>query len=160
MTTVWRLVKAGHAPTAFDGEGARKDPGRWNHKGIAVVYVSESKALAALEVFVNTGDEGNHIKYVHIKAEIPDNIKIEIIQEKDLPTDWKKYPAPKSTQDIGTQWVKSGNSAVLRVPSVLVPEEFNYLLNISHPDFKKIKIDDSVPFRFDPRMWKERRGIK
>ena len=60
----------------------------------------------------------------------------------------------KSTQDIGAQWVKSGSSAVLRVPSVLVPEEFNYLLNISHPDFKKIKIDDSVPFRFDPRMWK------
>ena len=154
MTTVWRVVLADDAPKAFTGEGARIYGGRWNHEGIAVVYVCENLALALLEKFVHLGDEGKNLEFVYIKAEIPDNVRVDVIQDKDLPIDWKIYEAPKSTQDLGAAWVQAGTSAVLRVPSVIVPEEFNYILNIAHSDFIKIKRYDLVPFSYDPRIWK------
>ncbi len=152
MTIAWRFVKAKHALKAFDGEGARRYGGRWNRGGIAVVYISQSLALASLEEFVHLGDEGKKLKFVYFKVEIPDNIRID--QLTTLPGDWRNEPPSNSTQDMGTEWVKRNTSAVLKIPSAVVPIEFNYMLNIAHPDFKKIKIYDPVAFRFDPRMWK------
>ncbi len=153
MTFIWRIVEDTPEAKAFDGEGSRITGGRWNHKGIAVVYASESIALSALEKFVNFGQRGKYLKFALTKAEIPLNIIIDVKEIKDLPPDWRKYPPPRSTQDLGTAWVKEGASAVLKIPSVIVPEEFNYILNVSHPDFKMIKTYDPVSFSFDSRMW-------
>jgi RES domain-containing protein len=87
-----------------------------------------------------------------IEGHIPDAVAILTIEATDLPRGWKKAVAPKKTKDLGTNWVKSGASAVLSVPSAVVPNERNYLLNPAHPDFKKIRFSAPVPFVFDPRL--------
>jgi len=152
----WRLDKARYAKDAFTGEGARRVSGRWQHKGIPVVYVSDSLALAVLEKFVHLGFDVSHIKFVYRKIEIPDTVIVEKLKTTDLPNDWTAEPPNNSTKDIGTDWARKAETAVLRVPSVLVPKSWNYLLNPTHSDFKKIRISDAMPFVFDARMWKEK----
>jgi len=154
VITAWRLDKEKRAMEAFTGEGGRLVSGRWHHQGIPVVYVSESLALSVLEKFVHLGFESSHIKYVYFKIEIPDRVSITILKTADLPIDWTAEPPHDSTKDIGTNWAKESSTAVLRVPSVLVPSSWNYLLNPSHNDFKKINISEPIPFVFDARMWK------
>jgi len=152
MLTVWRLVKAKHAAGAFVGEGARLHAGRWHEQGTPVVYTAESRSLAALEFFFHFEFENAGIDLVTIPAEIPD---LRLISEPDeLPSGWNSETIPAATQALGTRWLREGRSALLKVPSVLVSGEHNYLLNPKHPDFGKIRIGDPEPFRFDGRMWK------
>jgi RES domain-containing protein len=152
----WRLDKAKHAKDAFTGEGARLVSGRWHHLGIPLVYVSESLALAVLEKFVHLGFDSAHIKLVYFKIEIPDTIPVSKPRTVDLPHDWTAEPPRDSTKDIGTNWARRAETAALRVPSVLVPKSWNYLLNPAHRDFEKIRVSDPMPFIFDARMWKEK----
>jgi len=152
VTKAWRLVKKRHDKTAFDGEGARLYGGRWNDKGVAVVYVAGTLALAALETFVHLTTHAMSIKFVAFELDIPPTVAVEAVGP--LPPNWRAEPAPASTRAIGTNWAHAAASAVLRVPSVVVPQESNYVLNPAHRDFKRIKISGSVPFGFDPRMWK------
>lgn len=154
MITAFRLVKEKNSSDAFMGEGSRRFGGRWNHKGIAVVYMSDSLALAALEQFIHLGREGLRIPFVYFKVEVPNHVSISLTELDVLPEDWRKEPPPNSTKDLGTQWAKSKNSALLRVPSAIVPIGFNYLVNINHPENRDMKISDPEPFSFDPRMWK------
>lgn len=156
MITAWRLDKAKHAGDAFTGEGARRVSGRWHHHGIPVVYVSESIALSVLEKFVHLGFDASHIKFVYFKIEIPDSVPVEKLKTAGLPTDWTAEPPGDSTKDIGSAWARKAETAVLRVPSVLVPKSWNYLLNPVHRDFKKIRISGPMPFVFDARMWKKK----
>lgn len=156
MITAWRLDKAKHARDAFTGEGARRVSGRWHRQGTPVVYVSESLALSVLEKFVHLGLDASHIKFVYFKVEIPDSVTVEKLRTADLPDDWTAEPPRDSTKEIGSTWVMEGRTAVLRVPSVLVPNSWNYLLNPAHRDFKKIRISGPMPFVFDARMWKEK----
>ena len=155
MITAWRLDKAKHAREAFTGDGARRVSGRWHRQGVPVVYVSESIALSVLEKFVHLGFDGSHIKFVYFNIEIPDSVTVEKLRTADLPDDWTAMPPGDSTKEIGSRWAREAKSAVLRVPSVLVPKSWNYLLNPAHRDFKKIRISDPMPFVFDARMWKE-----
>ena len=154
MITAWRLDKAKHAKVAFTGEGARRVSGRWHHAGIPVVYLSESLALSVLEKLVHMGFDASHIKFVYFKIEIPDSVSVEKLKASALPDDWTAEPPQDSTKDIGSHWARETRTAVLRVPSVLVPRSWNYLLNPAHRDFKKIRISDPIPFVFDARMWK------
>ncbi|MDD1750926.1 MAG: RES domain-containing protein [Methanothrix sp.] len=154
MITAWRLDKETHAKDAFTGEGARRVSGRWHHEGIPVVYISESLALSVLEKFIHLGFDASQIKFVYFKIEIPDSVPIEKLKASDLPADWTREPPRDSTKDIGSKWARKAGTAVLRVPSVLVPRSWNYLLNPAHSDFKKIRISDPMPFVFDARMWK------
>ena len=156
MITAWRLDKAKRAKEAFTGEGARRVSGRWHHQGIPVIYASESLALSVVEKFVHLGFDASHIKFVYFKIEIPDSVLVDKLKSADLPDDWTAEPPQDSTKDIGSAWAKKADSAVFRVPSVLVPKSWNYLLNPSHRDFKKIRISDPMPFVFDARMWKEK----
>ena len=156
MITAWRLDKAKRARDAFTGDGARRVSGRWNHQGIPVVYVSESIALSVLEKFVHLGFDGSPIKFVYFKIEIPDSVTVEKLKTANLPDDWTAEPPRDSTKDIGSNWARKAETAVLRVPSVLVPKSWNYLLNPAHRDFKKIHISDPMPFVFDARMRKEK----
>jgi RES domain-containing protein len=152
--SLWRIVKAKHAASAFDGEGARRYGGRWNPRGTPVVYLGGTLSLAALETFVHLAPEDARLALVAIEVVVPDSVKITELPTKALPTDWRNEPPPHATQAIGLDWAKRNETALLRVPSIIVPREFNYLLNPSHRDFTKLKIHPPVPFGFDSRMWK------
>ncbi len=154
MIRAWRLVPKIHAADAFSGDGARLKGGRWNHKGMPVVYVSENLALAVLEAFVSLSVCKSNIPYVYIPTEIPESVLIEEFKPADLPKDWRELPPPASTKDMGANWAKSMRTPILRVPSAIIPIESNFVLNTYHPDFKKIKIGNPQTFSFDPRMWK------
>ena len=157
MRRVWRLVRKSHLKDAFSGEGARLAGGRWNHRDIAVVYTSETLALTVLESFVHLTTKDVKFSLFSILVEIPDSVAIKALSQKDLPSNWREEPPPDSTKDIGTDWFKSDKTAVLKVPSVIIPEEINYIINPAHRDFKHLKIGKPRPFFLDPRMWKTSR---
>ena len=149
MGEAWRIVKEKHAPTAFSGEGAAKTGGRWNSRGVAVVYTSSTKSLATLESLVHLNPP---VLFKHVAMDVEfDDALVEIFPVKNLPADWRTEPPPPSTQAIGDTWVREARSAVLALPSV-ISGEANYLLNPAHPDFKKITISKPEPFVFDPRL--------
>ncbi len=141
---------------AFTGEGARIGGGRWNHVGILVVYVSETLSLAALELFVNFTRKDLKLSksLVAIPVDIPDSLRILEVSVSNLNPDWRMSPPSNSTKDIGTKWVQKGTTSILRVPSALIPDEHNLMLNPKHADFMKIKIGKPQPFALDERMWK------
>ncbi len=149
--TAWRIVKAKHAAEAFDGEGARVEGGRWNSPGIPVVYTSQSAALAALEMLVHLGHGSTLLAYVLIPCTF-DEAAVSRLERKRLPKNWPSYPAPSSLQLIGDQWVKSGTSPVLEVPSAVIATESNYLLNPRHEGFADIRVEAPQPFSFDLRL--------
>lgn len=152
MLTVWRLVTARFARSAFSGDGARLYGGRWNRKGVSLVYTSESRSLALLEMLVQ--DEPLRARYVMIGADIPKGITIDRIRIADLPSDWRDLAARETLQIIGTRWAAKRNAAVLAVPSAVVPAETNYLLNPLHPDFRRIKIGKPQKIETDRRLLK------
>lgn len=152
--TVWRLVKEKHARSAFDGEGARRFGGRWNVRGTPVVYLSSSLSLAALELFVHLTAEDARLRFAAIPVEIPNDLAINEFNVQDLPKDWRSEPPSDTCKALGNAWVERSETALLRVPSVIVPSELNYILNPRHPDFTKLRIQAPEPFGFDSRMWK------
>ena len=150
MLEAWRIVKVKHAARAFSGEGAAKNGGRWNSRGVRVVYTSSTKSLAALETLVHLNPQVR-FKYVAIRIKFPDAL-VEIVPAKALPSDWRVEPPSPSSQRVGDAWVLAARSAVLAAPSVIVSGEPNFLLNPAHPDFKKIAIGKPERFTFDPRL--------
>lgn len=150
MRRAWRIVKEKHSATAFDGEGAWLYGGRWNSRGTRLVYTSATLSLAALESWVHLNPPVT-FKYVAIPIEF-DEALVEIVAAAGLPAGWTEEPPPPSTAKIGDLWVKESRSAVLKLPSVIIQAEPNYLLNPAHPDFKKISIGKPGPFSFDPRL--------
>jgi len=150
MPEAWRIIKEKHADTAFSGEGARLFGGRWNSPGVLVVYTSSTKALAALESLVHLNPQVL-FKYVAIPIEF-DKALLEVLPVKTLPIDWQVEPPAPSSKAVGDDWVRKTRSAVLALPSVIISGERNYLLNPTHPDFKKISIGKPEPFAFDPRL--------
>lgn len=150
----WRLVKEAHAAEAFSGEGARRWGGRWNEVGTSVVYASDSLALAALEVFVHLGRAHTALRFVALHLEIADDVLVESRAVTELPANWREEPPPESTRAIGTEWVRRGTSAVLRMPSIIVPVEHNLVLNPAQAQFRSLRIGAPQPFSFDSRLWK------
>lgn len=151
--TGWRLVPENHAATAFDGEGARRYGGRWNSPGVPMVYASEHQSLAALEIRVHIDKTGMRKRYKSFAFHFDEDL-MEVFPVADLPGDWQQEPPPLSLQRLGDQWIKSGASVILAVPSVVIPRELNYLINPRHPDFARLEIDPPTDFWFDPRMFK------
>ena len=150
MLEAWRIVKEKRAATAFSGKGAADHGGRWNSLGVPVVYTSGFKALAALENLVHLNPPVR-FQYVAIRV-VFDVALVERFPLKKLPTDWQLEPPPPATQRIGDVWVREARSAVLALPSVIIPSEPNYLINPAHPDFKQVSIGPPEPFAFDPRL--------
>ncbi len=149
---VWRICKAEHAGAAFTGEGAVLYAGRWHQAGTPVVYCSDSRALAALEQLVHLHRNWLPPHFVGFGLEIPDNLAISKVRTQDLPAMWRRHPGPPELRDIGTRWIKSGETVALRVPSAVVPGEHNFLLNPRHPDFSRLQISNPEPFEFDERL--------
>jgi RES domain-containing protein len=148
---VWRICKKKHKDTAFSGEGGLYAPARWTPQGFRVVYTAESLALASLEVFVHT--ESNKIPLIAIRAILPEDIAIETVSLDSLPIDWQQEAAYPILQNIGKQWLMSRRTSVLKVPSAIIPIEFNYILNPQYPGFK-LFLNPPMEFKFDERMWK------
>lgn len=157
----YRIVAPRWADDALSGEGARKYGGRWNSPGQPLVYLGGSRALAALEMLVHLTTPLSRAKvYKIIQVTIPENL-ISEYPLHILPENWRDYPATQLTQEIGDDWLKASQEAhashfsghlALRVPSILIPEETNLLINPQHPDFKKISSNSPVNFSFDPRL--------
>jgi RES domain-containing protein len=155
--TAWRIVKRKFRKLAFTGEGARRYGGRWNSKGTAVVYAAQTKSLAALEILTHLDSAEVLRFYVAIPVSFDSHLVVDV-DVSSLPKNWKSYPAPRNVRAIGDAWVASAKSAVLRVPSVLVPSESNFLLNPRHADYAKLVVGEPVRFDFDPRLF--RRALK
>ncbi|MGH7973852.1 MAG: RES family NAD+ phosphorylase, partial [Limisphaerales bacterium] len=149
--TGWRIVPEDQAATAFDGEGARLYGGRWNPAGVAMVYASEHKSLAALEVRVHINTTRKLKRYKCFAFEFDDRL-LKVFPVDSLPKDWQQEPPQRSLQSLGDAWVRAADTPVLAVPSVIIPNERNYLLNPKHPQFAKIRIAEPEDFAFDPRL--------
>ena len=129
-------LRFGTKAQAFSGEGARLFGGRWNSAGGAVVYTSSSLSLAALETLVHADRDRFKRDYLAFTLEIPEAL-LTVLQEADLPADWRSRPVSTGARRLGDAWL-TGGTAVLAVPSVVVPLETNYLLNPLHPDAGKV----------------------
>lgn len=119
-----------------------------------MVYTSSTLSLAALELLVHLSRPLPLRTLVALPADIPESVSIAHVRASELPADWRAASPPARLADIGTRWAEAGRSAVLAVPSVIVPQEVNYLLYPLHPAFKRIRVGRPEPFFFDPRVWK------
>ena len=150
---VWRISR--HEYAAFDGEGGKITSGRWHHRGFPIIYTGGSLALAALEFFVHLPFGISLTGFVAVSADIPDRFGVEPLDMTTLPKQWRNQDHIETLRDAGTEWLRTRPTAVLAVPSAVIPVETNYLLNPAHKDFKRIRINPPEPFEFDYRMWKE-----
>lgn len=153
-TVVWRIARK---PYALDrvGVGARDEGGRWNHPGTGVIYTGCTSAIAALEKFVHLAGVVP-ADLVLVRVVLPEGFSVERPALKDLPKDWDLVPPGTGSMDFGTQWAKEVRSLVLYVPSALLREESNAVINPNHPEFAGVKMKIERPFTFDSRMYKPR----
>jgi RES domain-containing protein len=149
----WRICRRRYAAEAASGEGARLFGGRWNSRGVRVVYASTSLALAAVETFVNLEPNLRPADVVSIEGEIPGAVEIGRLDPKALPTRWHET-RDESLQRFGDQWIRDGQSAALLVPSAAIRGEWNVLLNPAHRQFSRIEMQEPEPFAFEVRMFR------
>ncbi len=155
MLTTYRICKTKYAAAIFDGEGAFRFGGRWNSRGTRIFYTAGSLSLAALEMLVHLNDEEILSAYSFATAEFNENLILPIEEFRTLPANWSDSPPPLEIQRIGDEWAQSKASVVLRVPTSVLPVEFNYLINVGHPEFSKIKLGEPRTFTFDERLSKK-----
>ncbi|MGD0912134.1 MAG: RES family NAD+ phosphorylase [Terracidiphilus sp.] len=150
---VWRLCRAIHSAEAFSGEGARRFGGRWNSRGIPMVYCSSSLALAAIELFVHLDPSQQPDDLVVIAAWLPEGEPAEQLEPEALPDGWwTDNFAP--LRDIGDAWIRERRSLALSVPSAALRMEWNVLVNPLHQQAGEIRIESPQPFQFDARMFR------
>jgi RES domain-containing protein len=149
---LWRICRARRARAAFDGEGARLHPGRWNHRNVPAVYCASSLSLATLEYFVHVDPDELPDDLVSIRASMPDDVAVERVDRSRLPPDWRRSPGPDELRDIGSEWLESMRTVSLLVPSAVTPSETNIVINPRHPDMRRLTRLAAEAFAFDPRM--------
>ncbi len=148
---VYRITKSKRA-SDISGYGASIYPGRWNKKGMFVLYTGESKEIALLENIVHIPPMMSPELDI-LTIEIPDN-SITILTPEDLPKNWHQFPAPTVLSDIGKEWVDKGKTIALKVPSSIIHSAYNIILNCKHKDYKSVKILGQKKFHFDSRLRK------
>ena len=139
----------------LSGYGASLHGQRWNSKGTEVIYTAQTRALANSEVAVHIPMGLLPKDYHMVEIEIPDSLDIQALGERDLPMGWDLLPHRPESQIIGDQFVRENKYPVLRVPSVVVKGEFNFIINPNHKEFNTIKIVKTEPFPFDPRYFRK-----
>lgn len=147
---VFRLCKSTYGKD-LSGKGAEKTGGRWNSRGVPMLYTGESRALCTTEIAVYTPLGIMPMDYHLISIKFPDNLLSHL--DKKLPKDWNTFPHSHSTQIIGDTFIAEGKFLAMRVPSVIVHGEYNILLNPSHKAFSKVKVVKSEPFEFNERLF-------
>jgi len=125
---------------------------RWNPNETEVIYTASSRSLACLENVVHRSQLGLNQLFSIMIIEVPDSVKKQIVKLDDLPADWREFAQMPLTQSIGEEWLNKAQTAILQVPSSIIEEEVNYLINPQHPDFKKIKLSKTDRFLFDLRI--------
>jgi RES domain-containing protein len=153
---VYRIERKKYIDTVLSGMGASLSNGnRWNGLNTRMVYTSESRALATLEISVHIDlSEDLPSDRYYIEIDVPDTLFIQEINEKDLPKNWDAKPPIIDTQRIGDAFVSQNEAAALKVPSSIIPNEYNFLINPNHPDATKIKITEMQKMNFDKRLWR------
>lgn len=149
---VYRIGKTKYARD-LTGEGARLYGGRWNNKMVSCIYTSESRSLALLEYTANVNIDNvpSALSITHI--EIPEE-EIFIVKERDLPGKWQQSPAPSTTKEFGSALLLSANHAIIKIPSVIIPQEYNYILNPLDAVSRKFKIKKVENLVYDLRLKK------
>lgn len=154
--TVFRIAVDAPAYTADDlnGKGGEITGGRWNSKGVPVVYAAENRSLACLETLVHLAAGKLPLNRYLVEISIPDRVWAagEIETVGTLPVGWDAEPASGTSIDYGTEWLRNQRSAILRIPSVIVPEEYCVLINPTHPDTKEITAVKVRRWLYDPRL--------
>lgn len=135
----------------LSGNGAKQYGGRWNNKGTAAVYLATSRAMSVVEVLVHLRPEDLDRDYSLATFEI-ESSSILTLDTADLPKNWKDYEHNELLKKIGTKFIKEGEFLMLKVPSVIIEEECNFLLNPDHPEAENIKQLSKRIFRFDTRL--------
>jgi RES domain-containing protein len=149
--TVYRIAACKYIKD-LSGEGAFRYGARWNRPGSRMLYTSESSALAMLESLAHITMLPLKQPYCMVRLSVPDSV--EVVDMHALPIDWNAMPAPDTISSLGNRFVEAGKSLALKVPSVLVPDNFNYLINPAHPLFSAIKVVAITNISFDQRLIK------
>ncbi len=149
---VYRIAKQKYIKD-LTGIGAKTVGGRWNPKGVALLYTSTSAALSALEVLAHLPAAYFPDNMSLASLEIPSNLVTEI-NINQLPENWKKTPPPIEIQSFVMQWINDEKYVGIKVPSIIIPNEQNLLINPLHPKFNKVKLINIEPFSFDARLIK------
>ncbi len=157
MRTIYRVLRKAYARSPLDGEGSYLYGGRWSSPGTRLAYTSEHQSLAMLEYFVHldTGDAPPDL--VLVTAGLPDDLPAKRIVVDDLPSFWRRSPAPAELARIGDEFAAEAKLCVLVVPSALAPHENNWLLNPQHRDFRRVVVHGVEPLSYDPRMFARQR---
>lgn len=145
MIAAYLIAQPELIDSALEGRGARLYGGRWNNKGISVVYLASSLSLAMLEMQAHLESHKVLLRYHYRRVKFNSKQYISL-DKRLLPDNWRQYPASANTRSIGDSWVDSQDSLLLRVPSAVVPGGNNYLLNPKHDDFEGLLIDDPKKF--------------
>jgi len=151
MIKAWRVVKAKFKEVAFNGDGSAKYGGRWNSIGTPVVYVAESLSLATLEILVGGYPLGSFCGYVKYEVNFDASL-VETVPARVLPKAWASYPPDEGCRKIGDKWAKEMRSVILKVPSAVIQEESNFLINPVHPDFKRLIVGAPRELTIDKRL--------
>jgi RES domain-containing protein len=154
---IWRICRAPYAAEAFTGEGARRFSGRWNSRGVPMVYASTSLALAALELFVHLEPGQAPSDLVYLSAMLPEGEPARTLQPAGLSPDWWTDKGLAATRDLGDTWISSRSSLAIMAPSVPIRAEWNVLVNPLHPHIVELQTDPPQPFVFDARMFRQMR---
>ncbi len=151
MPVGWRIFRTKYSSASLSGDGARRDGGRWNRTGVPVVYLADSLPLAVLEILVRLQHVGLLSGFSQARVDIPDRA-VETIDRKDLPQNWRTSPRPEALVAIGERWVREARTAVLAVPSALLPSDKNFVMNPAHRDFGRVRVGPIEPLDLDPRL--------
>jgi len=155
---LWRIGSDTPAYEAHDlgGKGAEKDGGRWNPVGLPVAYTSPTRALACLETVIHLNSGGLPLNRYLVEIDVPDDVwsKAQVLDLSALPVGWDAEPPGKVSIDLGASWLKAKSSALMVVPSVIVPEEQNVLINPLHTDAGRVTAKKVRRWTYDPRLMK------
>lgn len=156
--TLWRIAVDAPAYEAHDlaGKGAEITGGRWNAKGLPAVYTSESRALACLETMVHLNAGGLPLNRYLVQIDVPEVVwrSAKVVATDELPVGWDAEPPGKASLDFGSAWLRSRDTALMVLPSIIVPEERNVLINPQHPESARIAAKKVRKWLYDPRLSK------
>ncbi len=153
MIRVYRIVREPYSRTPLDGEGPYRFGGRWSSPGTRIAYTAEHLSLAMIEYFVHIEASDPPKDLVVVAADIPDHVSRVVLTPEKLHPNWRQEPAPPGLAAIGDSFAAEGESAILVLPSALVPSESNWLINPLHPEFPEIQVHPVEPFHYDARFF-------
>jgi RES domain-containing protein len=153
-----RICRKSFAKDPLSGTGGLFASGRWHIHPRPVIYASESLALANLEFLVHLQEGDLPRDPLALEFDVPEDILVASLEVSELPRSWRRIPPPRAIQELGNSWLNGNSSAVLRVPSTIIPSEFNFLINPLHPDCERITVVSKTNFTLDRRLIVPRQG--